>query len=225
MLKRILLPLVLSGTLLAQTDLRVFRADLSVSFGGVVGKLILHPAMLTFIDDERPEASFAVEKGDIEKLENENETVRIQLRRSVRDRSGETNRVVLRLATQGEASSVARWWGGGSAASASASESSGSANNEELVFSARRKKRFRSNTAGKLMITGEQVIFESTDNIADSRRWALRDIKELKLKNPYELDIEPFDGNKYSLELVGQGMSTDQYRILVDRVTRARTSR
>lgn len=75
------------------------------------------------------------------------------------------------------------------------------------------------------MITNDQVIFDSTDNISDSRRWAFRDIKELKLKNPYELEIEPFDGGKYSLELVGQGMSSDQYRTLVDRVTRARTSR
>ena len=219
-----LISLILGSTLLAEVDLRVFRADLSASFGGVAGKLILHPNYLSFIDDQRPEASFAVEKSDIEGLENEGQMVRIQLRRSVRDRSGETNRVVLRLATPSEAASVARWWGGGVETASSQSPAAATPSGEEMVFSARRKKWLRGNTAGKLMITKDQVIFESTDNISDSRRWAFRDIKELKLKNPYELEIEPFDGNKYNLELVGQGMSSDQYRVLVDRVTRARTS-
>jgi hypothetical protein len=168
MLKVCLIPLILGATLLAEVDLRVFRADLSASFGGVAGKLILHPNYLSFIDDQRPEASFAVEKGDIESLENEDRMVRIQLRSSVRDRTGETNRVVLRLTTPSEAASVGRWWAGGSEkASPRASEATAQVE-EEMVFSARRK------------------------NAVDSKiTWSL---------------------------------SSDQYRVLVDRVTRARTS-
>jgi hypothetical protein len=222
-----ILALLAGGLLLAQTDIRVFRADSTSGGSSVVGKLVLLPDTLAFVDDERPEASVAVPKSGIQSLENENDLVTIQLRQSVRDRAGSTNRLMMRLTTQAEASSVARWWGGATTGTAAAAGGGAAeaTSGDEMVFSASRKKRFRGNTAGKLIIKDDRVIFDSVDNISDSRQWALRDIKEMKLKNPYELEIDPFDGNKYTLELIGQGMSTDQYRELVNRVTQARTAR
>lgn len=49
----------LGGVLSAQSEVRVYQASLAVG-APVSGKLILVADTLVFVDDERPEASFAV---------------------------------------------------------------------------------------------------------------------------------------------------------------------
>lgn len=71
-------------------------------------------------------------------------------------------------------------------------------------------------------MTQDRIVFESIDDIGDSRNWLPKDIKELKLDNPYKLTIDPFSGSKYTFEFQGQGMDPEVYRSLVDRVTTAR---
>ncbi len=61
--------------------------------------------------------------------------------------------------------------------------------------------------------------------MASSRRWQLKDIKEIKLKNPYEIEIDPFIGGKYTLRLDGKGMDNSEFKTIVDRVTAARVAR
>ena len=212
--------LVLGGTLWAQTEIRVYPASL-VAGSPVPGKLILLGDTLAFVDDERPEVSFAVTKSNIGALNNENDAVTLQLRQAIRDRAGAATRVIIRLATPSEGAAVQRWFSGNMALSGPAGFESASA----LTFSAQRKKRFRSNTDGKLIVDAERIIFESTDNASDSRRWELKEIKELKLKNPYELQVRTFRGEKYDLTLSGAGMDNSQYREIVNRVTQARTAR
>ena len=58
--------------------------------------------------------------------------------------------------------------------------------------------------------------------VDDSRQWNFSDIKEVKHEGPYKLTIVPFTGDKYTFSLAGQGMSSDDYQTLVERVTAAR---
>jgi hypothetical protein len=97
-------------------------------------------------------------------------------------------------------------------------------NDGDMVFTSQRKRRFRSNTDGKLIIDNDRIMFESLDNYSDSRRWEMREIRELKLKNPFEIEIRTTQ-EKYNLLLSGAGMDNAQFREISTRVTRARTAR
>lgn len=75
------------------------------------------------------------------------------------------------------------------------------------------------------MVREDRMIYESIDSLGQSRNWEIKDIKELKLENPYELVVEPFRGGKYSLHLEGQGMEPEVFKAQADRVTSARIAR
>ena len=72
----------------AQTNLEVFRAELSVPFDKTEGKLLAVGESLVFIDDDKPEFSFAIEKDNIADLQNDDEVLTVQTKRAVKDRSG-----------------------------------------------------------------------------------------------------------------------------------------
>lgn len=205
-----------------QSEVRVYGAELSAPFGAVTGKVVIHEAMLTFVDSEKPEASFTVDKVNVQSITRMGEGLVVQLQRPVKDRVGESNRLSLRLAVPSESTAVEQWLQQGvAAAPAKAGETKTEA---RWSFAARRNKML-GGTDGTLVVTPERVIFESLDKAEDTRRWELKEIKELKRKNPYEVEIIPFTGEKYELKLSGSGMETEQFRELVDRITRARTAR
>jgi hypothetical protein len=79
--------------------------------------------------------------------------------------------------------------------------------------------------SGRLIISGDRLSFESVTDLNHSRQWSLRDVSELKRQNPYELEVRPFVGNSYNFELLSQGMDSDAYRVLVDRIATLRTAK
>jgi hypothetical protein len=79
--------------------------------------------------------------------------------------------------------------------------------------------------SGRLIVTGDKVIFESLTEVNDSRQWSMKDIKELVHKSPYRLDIKPFAGNDYSFGLLGNGMDNSDFSTLSKMVTDARATR
>lgn len=205
-----------------QSEVRVYGAELSAPFGAVTGKVVVHDALLTFVDSEKPEASFTVDKANVQSITRMGDGLVVQLKKPVKDRVGESNRLSLRLAVPSESTAVEQWLQQGvAAAPAKAGETKTEA---RWSFPARRNK-LLGGTDGTLVVTQERVIFESLDKAEDTRRWELKEIKELKRKNPYEVEIIPFTGEKYEIKLSGSGMETEQFRELVDRITRARTAR
>ena len=93
-----------------------------------------------------------------------------------------------------------------------------------MSYEARHKHRFGGGCRGRLIVTNDRFAYESIDKIEDSRQWDLADIKELKLRNPYSMEIKPFAGAEYEMELQ-RSMDTGEFNVLVDRVTKARVAR
>jgi hypothetical protein len=81
---------------------------------------------------------------------------------------------------------------------------------------------FIGSDTGRLMVTPTQVVYESVTDVNNSRQWSLSDIKEVHRDGPYKLKIVPFSGDDYSFQLMGQGMTSGQYQMLVERITGAR---
>lgn len=214
---------IASGTALAQGELNVYRGTL-VAAQAVTGRIAVLPDSIVFLDDEKPEASFFATRAMISAVTPDAESVTLQLNKEVRDRSGATTRVILRLAAASEATAIQRWFASAPAAAASSAPDAAGSSGATLTFRAQKKKRLRGKTDGKLIVDDTRMMFESTDVASDSRRWDLKDIKELKNKNPYELEIRPFRGDTYELQLT-DAMDQAQFREIVDRVTKSRTER
>jgi hypothetical protein len=214
-----------SVSVFAQGELQVFRGSL-VAASPVAGRVALLSDSLVFIDDEMPASSFVVMRSNIQGLTADADAVTIQLSKEVKDRAGSTTRVILRLSAAPEAVAMQRWFASQPAVAAAAPASAAAAaESKVMTFGAQRQKRLRGKTDGKLIIDEQRIMFESVEKAEDSQRWELKDIKELKHKNAYELEIKPFVGDTYVLTITGSGMDNSQFREIADRVTRSRTSR
>jgi hypothetical protein len=79
------------------------------------------------------------------------------------------------------------------------------------------------NCHGRLIVSPEQLSYESVTEVDHSRRWEYRGIREISLPNPYELEVKPASGGTYKLFLEGSGMDPAVFRSIVDRVTAGRS--
>lgn len=198
---------------------RFLAVEHAVPFGQAQGKLILYGDYLVFVDDGQPADSFVTPKTSIETLSADGATITIQLKDPVRNRSGEVRRLSFR-ALDGDAAPVTAWFGARATAAAAATPEQAEPEGAK-VFSARHNHRIGS-CRGRLIITEDRVNYESTDSVSHSRRWELKQIREINLPNPYELNVRPFSGPNFKLLLEGSGMDPETYKQLVDRIAAAR---
>lgn len=215
------LMLCVSGLLMAQTPVQVQKADLSIPFGIVSGKMVLVGDHLVFIDEDQPEASFAIARNEIQNMTAEGSMITVETRTPVRDRSGERSRFSFRL-VDGDAEFLTKWSGAKSTTAPSTTEAGDRA--ETLTYDARHK-HFIGSCRGKLVVTGTRISYEATDKLDHARQWQLRDIREVKQQGPYILEIEPYVGDTYKLELEGKGMDVKDYKMVVARIAAARVGR
>lgn len=210
----------------AQNAVQEFRADLLTGGVSAAGRVIVAGDQLVFVSDTNPGDSFFVPRSNIQSMTSDRETLTVQLREAMRDRTGERLRLTFRMMNE-RASAAAGAWHSDSAsngAQAAASSPAGAAASEARTYQARHKKRF-GGSRGRLIITNAGLAYEAIDNASASRRWDFNEIRELKLKNPYELEIVPSGDDRYTLELEGQGMDRADYNRLVDTITKARAVR
>jgi hypothetical protein len=213
-----------SSVLGAQTKVEVKKAELSVPFGTVKGTAVLVGDYLVFIDEQQVQSSFAIARSEIQKITSEGRGVNIETRQPIRDRSGERSQFTVRL-SEGDLATLMNWsrmtptptTTTVATASVPAVRSA-----EQMSYPAEFTQFIGRNSRGRLMVTADMVAYESIDNVQSSRRWQFKDIKEIKLKNPYEIEIEPFVGDRYNLKLEGKGMDAGDFKTIVDRITAAR---
>jgi hypothetical protein len=228
----------LAGLANAQIPVKVQKAELSVNFGVARGRLVTAGDLLIFVDEDNADGSFAIEKAGIRNLSEQDGIVTIETAKPVRDRSGEKSRLAFRL-TDGGSATLMAWYkdaAEGGAATTARSESQSTAARTDpakaaaekpgsRVYQAKQKRFPFGSSNGKFVITDNMLAFESFDDIKRSRQWELKDIREIKQTGPYILQIVPFTGDKYQLELQGQGMTSSEFKALTDRIAAARVSR
>jgi len=219
--------------LFAQLPVQTQKAELAIPFGVVPGRLVTVGEYLVFIDEEKPEASFALTRAGMRNLSYAAEVVTVETLKPVRDRSGEKTVFSFRLASPQEAPPFAEWFKTTAGTVTAASPQTGKeAEKKEAArpeipegaktYQARHTHFPRGGCSGRLIIEPNRVVFESVGEIDHSRQWDLRDIKELRRDSPYSIRIVPFAGNEYNLQLQGQGMDSNEFKALVDRITAAR---
>lgn len=224
--------LMLGFAAYAQTPVKVQKAELSVPFGVVKGRLIAVNETLVFLDEEMPDASFTIEKASIKTMTEQDGVITIDTNKPVKDRSGERSRLALRL-TEGNSAALTAWYNtatgtvvdSGVIRTASATAPAPADMTGTKVYQARQKRFPVGSTDGKLIISETEIAFESLNDIKRSQRWSYADIKEMKQTSTYLIEVVPFRGDKYRLELQGEGMSSAQFKALTDRIAAARTTK
>jgi len=208
----------------------------AVPFGTVTGKLLLLGKYLVFVDDQQLDASFVVAKNIIESLSADSTAITIQTKEDVRNRSGEVRRLSFRALPGSDLGPLTSWYGTGQTAAAAApaagatpAAAAAPAKGVALApgttsYEAIHNHRI-GGCKGRLLVSAEQISYESVDSVSHSRRWEFKAIKELKQDNPYSLEIAPFSGGGYTFKLSGTGMDPAAFRVLVDKVTAARSSK
>lgn len=218
---------VMSLTALGQSAVKVQKADLSINFGVAKGRLVTAGDLLVFVDDETPEASFSIERANIKGWNEQEGILTIDTGKAVKDRSGERMRFAFRLG-DGTSANLAAWYKEMPAAktmdSASGAPAASTASGDagQKMYQARKKNFPFGTSDGKLIIAEKMVAFEAANDRSRSRQWELKDIKNVKQTGPYVLEIEPFTGDSYKLELLGDGMTPAEFKVLSDRVVAAR---
>lgn len=216
----------------AQTPVKVQKVELSIPFGVVKGKLIAVNETLVFLDEEMPDASFAIEKSSIKSMTEQDGIITIDTNKPIKDRSGERSRLALRL-TEGNGAALTAWYNAatGTAVDSVSIKTAGATAPAPAdvtgtkVYQARQKRFPVGSTDGKLIISETEIAFESLNDIKRSQRWSYADIKEMKQTSTYLIEVVPFRGDKYRLELQGEGMSSAQFKALTDRIAAGRTTK
>ena len=230
----------------AQAPVKVQKSELSINFGIAKGELISAGDLLIFVDQEMADGSFSIEKSNIAGWTEADGVITVSTTKPVKDRSGERNRFAFRL-VEGNSAAFAAWYrepskapmAGGAApaetaaapitksAEAAAATAAGVTKPEfkEKSFPAKQKRFPVGSTEGRLVIQEKQVAFEANGDTRRSRIWELKDIKALKQTGPYYLELEPFIGDTYKVELLGEGMTPSEFKALQDRVANARLNK
>jgi hypothetical protein len=216
--------LCISLALNAQSPVREMRVQLAAGFDPVQGRLITAGDTIIFMDDGQPQSSFFANRAQIEEVSGgEGELVTIQFKQPIRDRQGQRMRVEFRV-SPGDRDTLRTWFSQADSVSATADRRASAQPGDFLTYSARRDKLIGGDS-GRLIVKSDRLAFEAGQPGA-SREWLFSDIREFKQTGPYRLEIQPFSGDKYSLELLGGGgMAREDFKRIADRIARARSER
>ncbi len=214
----------LCGAVAAQAPVKVQKAELSINFGVAKGRIVTAGDELVFVDDDMPDTSFAIDKSNIKSWNEAEGVITVETTKNVKDRSGERNRFAFRL-VEGTGAGLAAWYKEAvmaKPAEALAKDATASPDKPGQKVYQARKDNLVGKIDGKLIILEKMIHFESAESLKYSRQWEIKDIKTIKQTGPYVLEIEPFSGDKYRLELLGEGMTPAEFKALSDRVGSAR---
>jgi len=206
-----------------QLPVREMNVELAAGFNAVKGRLITAGNTIVFLDDTQPQASFSATRGQIEQVSaGQGQLLIIQFREPIRDREGERMRVEFRVSPQ-DSDTLRAWFSQQGSAGVEARKVE-EQSRAFPTYSARRNKLLGGDN-GRLVVKSDRLAFESS-NAAVSREWLFSDIRVVKQNGPYRFEIQPFNGDKYSLELLGGGgMAREDFKYLADSIARARSNR
>lgn len=218
-------------------NVTVFNAQLNGPNGLTNGKLVVVGDRMVFVDDERPQLSFAVGKNDVRKLTFEQGELSVDLGRPVTDRWGSRTNLILRTDNPQHIQSVVAWAGvplvGGGSATVRTDESqdvSTGARSAQprvspgvLSFDARHDHSV-GNCYGKLLVSADGLRFESVGESDHSRSWKWNEIDEVDRNgSEQKVIIKPHGADHFALKLSSQ--FDEAFRAISERLVAARPKR
>lgn len=217
----------LGSSVLAQANMEVYKAELSVPFGEVEGKVVAVGDQLVFVDDDKPEFSFAIERSNISSVASDGKILTVETKREVKDRSGMKSRFVMRV-FDGGSEKLEKWLKGNSGFSAKNDANyvkTNSSTNSGMIYEAKHAHRLYGSCTGKLIVGDDRFSYESSDDREHSRQWLLADIKTIKRNSPYKFQVKLFKGDGYELEILGNGIDITDFKVMENKLAMEKANR
>lgn len=199
----------------AHAELQAVAADRSVPFGVAQGQLLLLDQQIVFADVQDPSKTFAVARSEVSSANVRDGIVTVLTNTPI---AGSTTHT-FRIATS-ESLDLAAWLSAEPATSAEAAPASdGEEEGFRYEFDVEEERTLAGDESGKLILTQDQIRYVSITEADRSFTWEYRDVKEFIRKNQNKIKIKSFAGADYTFTLIGEGLTSSDYRAIADRIS------
>lgn len=213
----------------AQTPAAACQADIFVSNIRARGRLVRVGNSLVFLDDRNFGAPLSIDRSNIQSADQEGGVLSVYTRRQLRY-GGLTERHFAFQLFSGNCYPMATWFCGRATPIRRYREGNYYPYREanyyrstpsRRVYWAKQKRTWRSDIGGRLIISYRSIEFEDADDGGHTKRWALKDLKDIELEGRRVLKVTPLGSDSYTFELRDRGISPAEFRSIRNRIYRA----
>jgi hypothetical protein len=202
------------STALADDQLTVHKVQLAGPSGTINGKVIGVADYLIFVDDDTPDKSFLIPRGQIRTARNTEQTVVVEMSRPVTDRFGTRSNVEIRFIDPAAASVVTKWIGVPVERARTV-----------LTYSldVRHDHKGEGGCDGKLIADENRLRFESVTEASHSRTWNYNTLSQFEAEKDHALlKVTARNGESYHFNIVNGATAGEMHRLVSEKIVAAR---
>ena len=213
----LLLTLAAGLSLQAADQLTVHKIQLHSSSGTISGKVVGVGDHLVFIDDDQPEKSFLIPRGDIRTATNNNNTIVVEMVRPVTDRFGSRSNLEIRLVDPATGAVLSKYLG-----------VPVERGRTETTYSldVRHDHKGQGHCDGKLIADDNRIRFESVGQADHSKTWTYDQLAKFVTERDHAiLRVNPVSGDTYDFNVVNGATAGAMYKLVSGKIVAARPVR
>ena len=213
----LLLTLAAGLSLQAADQLTVHKIQLHSSSGTINGKVVGVGDHLVFIDDDQPEKSFLIPRGDIRTATNNNNTIVVHMARPVTDRFGSRSNLEIRLVDPATGAVLSKYLG-----------VPVERGRTETTYSldVRHDHKGQGQCDGKLIADDSRIRFESVSQADHSKTWTYDQLEKFVTERDHAiLRVDPVAGETYDFNVVNGATAGAMYKLVSGKIVAARPAR
>ena len=199
---------------LAADQLTVHKVQLAGPSGSIAGKVVGLGDHLIFIDDDNPDKSFFIPRGEIRTATNEAGTIRVERSRPVTDRFGSRSNLEIRMIDPAAVGVLTKWIGVPVERARTVTTYS---------LDVRHDHKGQGGCNGRLIADENRLRFESVTEAAHSRSWDYNALSRFEAeKDNALLKVAPTSGEEYHFNIVNGSTAGEMHRLVADKIIAAR---
>jgi hypothetical protein len=201
----------------AADQLTVHKVQLTGPSGSINGKVVGVGDYLIFIDDEQPNKSFLIPRGEIRTARNGEGTVVVEMSRPVTDRFGTRSNLEMRIVDPATGAVLSKMLG-----------VPVERGRTETVYSldVRHDHKGSGGCDGKLIADDSKLRFESVTEASHSRTWNYNELQQFQSERDHALlHVRPVSGEAYDFNVRNGATAGAMYKLVSDKIVAARPNR
>jgi hypothetical protein len=209
--------LLLTANVFAADQLTVHKVQLTGPSGSIHGKVVGVGEYLVFVDDEQPDKSFVIPRGEIRTARNEQGSVIVEMERPVTDRFGTRSNLEMRIVDPATGAVLSRMLG-----------VPVERGRTETVYSleVRHDHKGEGGCDGRLIADDMRLRFESVTQADHSRTWNYNDLQQFQSERDHALlHVRPVSGEGYDFNVRNGATAGSMYKLVSDKIVAARPNR
>jgi hypothetical protein len=204
-------------SLQAADQLTVHKIQLNTPAGAINGKVVGVGDHLVFIDDDQPQKSFLIQRGDIRTARSQDNSIIVEMARPVTDRFGSRSNLEIRLIDPSTGAVLSKHLGVPVERART-----------ETTYSldVRHDHRGQGHCEGRLIADDTRIRFESVGQASHSRNWTYDQVERfLTERNNAILRVDPVNGDTYDFNVVNGATAGAMHKLVSEKIIAARPVR